>query len=337
MKTPFYIAYPATIAENYRLMRSALPVDRLYYATKANGEEPTLSVLIKEGAGFDLVCADEMEMLLSLGVQPENMICSLPVKTAEEIERMYALGCRYFVYDSESQYELLCRLSPEAKKIVRLNMRFASPNDLVYGLYPEEIRLMAQRGILPDGYTFYIFERDNWPEKLDAVFNELEKLISARGDEAPLVLNLGGHYVLPQEDTQGSLRKLRERVTRLKALRPDLTVIAEPGGCIVNSAYHMVTTVTETRRDGWVFIDAYANLIRHWNVYIQPLGETKKCAPQRFYFLDSLSSGSIICNPILDFSPQIGERLLIRDVGAYSICFANNFHWTAKPEIIILD
>ena len=77
---------------------------------------------------------------------------------------MYALGCRYFVYDSESQYELLCRLSPEAKKIVRLNMRFTSPHDLVYGLYPEEIQEMAQRGMLPDGYTFHLAERDHCPE-----------------------------------------------------------------------------------------------------------------------------------------------------------------------------
>ena len=347
MKTPYFIVYPAKIVENYRLMSSVLPVDRLYYATKPNGEAPTLSALIDEGANFELVCADEMEQLLSLGVKPEDMICSLPVKTAEEIRRMYALGCRYFVYDSERQYEMLCRLSPEAKKIVRINMRFTSPHDLVYGLYPEEIQEMAQRGMLPDGYTFHLAERDHWPEKLDAIFDELEKLISARGDTAPLILNLGGHYVLPQEDTQGALKKLRERVTRLKALRPDLTVIAEPGNCIVNSAYGMVTTVTETRRDDWVFTDATKNIIRNKfvdinnnlisdkEVHVEPLGEVRKCAPKRYYLLDSLCSGNIICAPVLDFEPQVGDRLIIREVGAYSICFANRFHWAGKPEITV--
>ena len=64
-KTPYFIAYPAKIVENYRLMSSVLPVDRLYYATKPNGEAPTLSALIAEGANFEIICADEMEQLLS--------------------------------------------------------------------------------------------------------------------------------------------------------------------------------------------------------------------------------------------------------------------------------
>ena len=334
-KTPYFVTYPQKIAANYRTMREAMPVDRLYYATKANGEAPTLSALMGAGAGFELVCADEMEYLLSLGVKVEDMICSLPVKTAREIERMYTLGCRYFVYDSERQYELLCTLAPEAKKIVRLNTRFTSPHDLVYGLYPEEIRSMAKRNMLPDGYTFYLINRDNWPEKIDAIFSELEKLISARGDSSPLILNLGGHYVLPQEDTQGALKKLCERVTRLKALRPGLTVIAEPGNCIVNSAYDMVTTVTETRRGDWVFVDANRNIILDRNARVEPLGDVIKCAPRRFYFLDSLCSGHFICDLVLDFEPQVGDMLIIREVGAYSICFANRFHWTGKPEITV--
>lgn len=124
---------------------------------------------------------------------------------------MYALGCRYFVYDSEGQYELLQKLSPEAKKIVRLQLRFVSPHDLVYGLYPEEIADMARRGKLPDGYTFYIFERDNWVEKLNGVFDALEELMAAREDGSPLLLNLGGHYVLPSAETAAVFDTLRQR------------------------------------------------------------------------------------------------------------------------------
>ena len=336
-KTPYFLAYPRKIAENYRLMCDALPVDRLYYATKANGEAITLSALISEGAGFELVCADEMEYLLSLGVRAEDIICSLPVKTEDEISRMTALGCRYFVYDSERQYDQLCTLAPKAKKIVRLNMRFCSPHDLVYGMYPEEIADMAQRGKLPDGYTFYIFERDHWTEKLDAVFDALEALIAARGDTAPLTLNLGGHYVLPCAETAEVFSRLRERAARLRAMRKDLTVIAEPGGCLVNSAYDLVTTVTETRRDGWVFTDTDANIIRDKNADIEPYDEIQKCAPQRLYFLDSLCSGNIVLDKIVDFAPQPGDRLIIRNVGAYSVCFANSFHWTGKPQIFAED
>ena len=334
IKTPYYIAHPKRIAENYRLMSKALPVDRLYYATKANGEALTLKALIAEGAGFEVVCADEMEYFLSLGVSAEDMICSRPIKTAEEISRMYALGCRYFVYDSESQYELLREYSPGAKKIVRLNMRFVSPHDLVFGLYPEEIADMAKRGILPDGYTFYIFERDNWPEKLDGVFDALEKLISARGDTAPLILNLGGHYVLPGEDTQGALEKLRERVAQLKAACPGLTVYAEPGGCIVKSAYDMVTSVTETRNADWVFIDTDANQIRG-SVCIEPYDEIEKCSARPLYFLDSLCSGNIVAVQDADYAPKKGDRLIIRSVGAYSICFSNSFHWVGKPQTVV--
>lgn len=334
IKTPFFLVHPQKIAANYRLMCDTLPVDRLYYATKANGEAITLSTLISEGAGFELVCADEMKYLLSLGVRKEDIICSLPVKTEEEISRMTALGCRYFVYDSERQYEQLCALAPEAKKIVRLNMRFCSPHDLVYGMFPEEIADMAQRGKLPDGYAFYVFERDHWAEKLDAVFDALEMLIAARGDSAPLILNLGAHYVLPSAETKKLFAGLRERVERLRAMRKDLTVIAEPGRCLVNSAYDLVTTVTETRRDGWVFTDANANIIRDKNACIEPYDEIQKCPPQRLYFLDSLCSGNIILDKTVDFFPQPGNRLIIRNVGAYSMCFANAFHWTGKPQII---
>lgn len=334
MKTPYFIVYPDRIAANYRLMASTLPVDRLYYATKANGEAPTLSALAEAGAGFEIVCADEMEELLALGVKPENIICSLPIKTAEEIARMYALGCRYFVYDSEGQYELLQKLSPEAKKIVRLQLRFVSPHDLVYGLYPEEIADMARRGKLPDGYTFYIFERDNWVEKLNGVFDALEELMAAREDGSPLLLNLGGHYVLPSAETAAVFDTLRQRVARLRALRPGLRVIAEPGGCIVNTAYDMVTTVTETRNGDWVFIDANKYTFRDTEAVIEPYGEIEKCPPKTLYFLDSLCSGNILARQTADYAPRIGDRLIVRGVGAYSICFATNFHRTGKPGIV---
>ena len=334
IKTPYYIAHPKRIAENYRLMRETLPVDRLYYATKANGEAPTLRALIAEGAGLEIVCADEMEHLLSLGVSAEDMICSRPVKTAEEIARMYALGCRCFVYDSESQYELLRRYSPEAKKLVRLNMRFVSPRDLVFGMYPEEIAAMARRGILPDGYTFYIFERDNWAKKLDAVFDALEALLSLHESSAKLLLDLGGHYVLPGEAEAGVYETLRERTEKLRRLHPALTVIAEPGGCIVNSAYDLVTTVTETRNGDWVFLDTDANQIRS-RPSIEPYDKIEKCAVRPLYFLDSLCSGNLIRIQDADYVPKTGDRLIIRSVGAYSICFSNRFHWVGKPQILV--
>ena len=334
LKTPYYIAHPKRIAENYQLMRKTLPADRLYYATKANGEAPTLKALIAEGAGIEIVCADEMEYMLSLGVSEEDMICSRPVKTAEEISRMYALGCRYFVYDSTSQYELLREYSPGAKKIVRLNMRFVSPHDLVFGLYPEEIADMAKCGILPDGYTFYLFEHDDWALKLDGVFDALEALMSMHEDEAPLLLNLGGHYVLPTEDNEAVYEKLRERTAGLRSLHPSLTVIAEPGGCIVNNAYDMVTSVTETRNTDWVFIDTDANQIRG-SARIEPYNEVEKCSARPLYFLDSLCSGNIVAVQDADYALKKGDRLIIRSVGAYSICFSNSFHWVGKPQIVV--
>ena len=142
MRTPYFIAYPNKILENYHIMQSILPVEEVFYSTKPNVENITFDALAKGNASFDIVKLSEMKRLVRLGVVPNKIICSLPIKNSYEIKKMYELGCRYFVYNCEQEYKKLIELAPSALKIARIKIDDKENEGIEYGLSKKELITM---------------------------------------------------------------------------------------------------------------------------------------------------------------------------------------------------
>lgn len=104
--TPAYVYSAETIRGNYRRLDAALaPLDRMIcYAMKANGNLSVLSLLAREGAGFDIVSGGELFKVLKAGGRADRCTFAGVGKTASEID--YALRQGIYSFNVESEEEL---------------------------------------------------------------------------------------------------------------------------------------------------------------------------------------------------------------------------------------
>ena len=97
---PFLILDTAIVRGKARRFRAAMPRVRPHYAVKANPDRRVLKVLAQEGCGFEIASTAELDLLLSLGVNPAEIFFSNPMKSRDSIAYAAAKGVEWYVIDS---------------------------------------------------------------------------------------------------------------------------------------------------------------------------------------------------------------------------------------------
>lgn len=337
MKTPYFTVSPSKIVENYRMLAEMLPVEGVYYATKPNSENITLRTLVDIGGAFEINSANEMKILLKMGARAENIICSRPIKTTLELREMYNYGCRYFVYDDISEYKNLFNYSPEALKIARINICDISSGDIDYGMETHTIKRMIEENMIPDGYTFYVLNTKERNDIFRKICSRVEELLKLHRPDQSILINLGGNHPLPSSFSRDYYKCLYEITQKLRNVHSNIHFIAEPGRSVVNNAFDLVTTILLIKKNINIYVDAHSQILKLPPMAIYPISEVEACNPFRVSFYESLCSNYKLFDAEINFRPSPGTRLLLKSCGSYSICFANHFHSTGKPKIVIKD
>ena len=70
--TPCLVLDLDRVEENYRRLRAAMPLARIYYAVKANPAEPILRRLVGLGSFFDAASFEEIEACLTADRAPSG-------------------------------------------------------------------------------------------------------------------------------------------------------------------------------------------------------------------------------------------------------------------------
>src|SRR5882757_2586103 len=117
---PFLILDTAIVRAKVRRFRAAMPRVRPHYAVKANPDRRVLKVLAQEGCGFEIASTAELDLLISLGVNPAEVFFSNPVKSRESIAYAAAKGVEWFVIDSVDEMRRVHETRPGAKQYLRI-------------------------------------------------------------------------------------------------------------------------------------------------------------------------------------------------------------------------
>lgn len=335
MNTPYVIFHKSLLEANYHTMCNCLAVDKLFYATKPNIEDITFKTLAECGANFEIVSSKEQSKLLAMGVKSENIICSLPIKTIEDLKIMYTNGCRYFVYDCIQELEHLENHCPEAKKILRISLNDIFYDEIGYGMDFDDIIALLNKGFVPDGYTFYAFCETEEMRKnvFEKTFERLLFFLSFHNNKKTLI-NIGGNFKNPKLDENEFFVYVNQLIGDIKKKYNNVIFYAEPGRAIVQDAFDIVTTVLIKKEDR-VYIDAHSQIIKMPPLDIAPFSdEIKTSENEQIYFHEYLCSNNLLFSKNINFSINEGMQLILKGCGAYSFCFANRFHSTDKPCII---
>lgn len=261
------------VAENYRRLKAALPLARVYYAVKANPGAPILERLTGLGSFFDAASLPEVQMCLAAGAAPARISYGNTIKKERDIAAAFAAGVRMFAFDSEAELHKLARSAPGARVYCRVfveNEGAEWPLSKKFGCEAEmakKLMLLAdQLGLDAFGISFHVGSQQTATAPYKAAIAKVGMLFSdlkAAGIKLRMV-NLGGGYPVHYKSDVPEIEEIGAAIMGAMAEHfgnalPEIVI--EPGRFLVADAGTVVSEVVLVSRKGegdpvrWVYLD----------------------------------------------------------------------------------
>jgi ornithine decarboxylase len=356
IETPFLLIDSDTVREKASLIGRSIKNSKIFYAVKANPDREILRFLNELNLGFEISSEGELEILSSLGVQPERIISSNPVKSLKFLSLASSYGINYFSYDSKEEIEKLSKLAPHCNVYIRLSVPNEGsewPLSKKFGVELDEAAALLyaakEKGLNPIGITFHVGSQCtniyNWHIALDKARALWSK---AEMDGLKLtLLNIGGGYPINYTKHVISIDAIEKDVNSLicDAFPEDVEIHIEPGRAVIGDAGVLVTTVTgkASRTDeDWLYID-----VGVFNGLMESVGgikysyivESYKHAKSKKRWTlagPSCDSFDVIVKNVALPEPNIGNLILILSTGAYTVSYASEFNGFSIPKTILI-
>jgi ornithine decarboxylase len=356
IETPFLLIDSETVKEKASLIGRSIKNSKVFYAVKANPDIEILKFLNELKLGFEISSEGELEILSSLGVEPERIISSNPVKSLKFLKIAVSYGINFFSYDSADEIDKLSKHAPNCKVYVRLSVPNEGsewPLSKKFGVELDEAAALLshakEKGLNPVGITFHVGSQCtnvyNWHialEKARALWNKAEK----NGIKLTL-LNIGGGYPINYTKHVISIETIEKNVNSLiyDKFPQDIEIHIEPGRAVVGDAGVLVTTVIgkACRADeDWLYID-----VGVFNGLMESVGGIKYSYIVESYTQSRSKKRWTIAGPSCDSfdvidknvalpEPSIGNLILILSSGAYTVSYASEFNGFSIPNTILI-
>ena len=366
--TPCYIYSGDAIVNNYRAYSRTLEnLDHeIRYSVKANSTLGILSLLAREGAGFDIVSGGELFRVVHSGGDPSKVVFSGVGKTLSEIE--YALKCGVEMFNCESEPEantlavaaqkldkrpcIGFRVNPdinaETHPYVATGMR-----EHKFGIPIKEAEQIYKRFAGNDHLNLagischigsQIFGSGPFLEALDAVTALAERLRQV--DISISSVDLGGGLAVAYQDaeTAPSIEKFLGQLAE-KLRGKNLHLILEPGRSIVGPAGVLLTKVLYRKRSAgkeFIIVDAAMNDLLRPSLYdsyheIVPLVRSRRPKIVADVVGPICETGDFLARrrEIEDSKP--GEVLAVCTAGAYGFALASNYNTRPRPPEVLVQ
>lgn len=357
-ETPFMVISLNKVQENYLYLKKQLPRVKVFYAMKANSTPEVLLQLANLGSNFDVASPGEMRALNALGISGSRMVYANPVKTLSGIKLAHDLGVDKFTFDDESEIHKLASYAPGAKVLVRV--RVENKDAVVnlnekFGAAPMQalqlLQLAKDNGLIPAGICFHVGSQSL---SADAYITALE-MCRELFDKAEIqgmhltALDIGGGLPVPNEkveavDVDSMTDILREK---LDELFPDTEIWSEPGRFMCGTAVNLVTSVIGTKmRNGqpWYVLDdgLYGSfnglMFDHWNFKMKmPTDKAQEKAVPSTFVGPSCDSIDVVARDLPAPKLEIGDRIMVPNIGAYSTSAATSFNGFPPADTIVYE
>ena len=271
--TPCLVLDLDRVAENYRRLKAAMPLARIYYAVKANPAAPVLDRLVGLGSCFDAASLEEVEACLEAGAAPASISYGNTVKKERAIRAAFERGVRMFAFDSEAELRKLARSAPGSRVYCRIlvgNDGAEWPLSRKFGCEVEMARelmvLAGELGLDPFGLSFHVGSQQVNTAAYEAAIAKVAVLFTDLREAGVKVrmVNLGGGYPVRYRQEVPEIDEIGAAIMGAMAEHfgnalPD--VVIEPGRFIVGDAGVVsaeVVLVSRKAKDDpvrWVYLD----------------------------------------------------------------------------------
>ncbi len=354
--TPCYVYDLATLRARVQALRAVNPVDRWFYAIKANAHPTLLKEIAAQNFGLECVSPGELERAAQVAPDATRLFTPNFAPRAEyaaaltsgvpvTLDNLHPLECWGKDF---SGHEIFLRLDLGAGRGHHDKVKTGGAQSK-FGLALDELdefRGLAERhGVRIAGLHAHlgsgILDAAHWRDVYVQLASIAEKIGSVR------VLNIGGGLGVPArgDEMPLDLAALGTALAEVKSAYPQFELWAEPGRYLVADAGVILAHVTQTKRKGevrYVGCDAGMNsLIRPalYEAYHEIVNLTRLEIPA----MELVQVVGPICESgdVLGSNRRLpqtreGDVLLIAQAGAYGAVMASHYNLREPACEVIL-
>jgi ornithine decarboxylase len=364
LETPFLIIDKRIIKRKYKEIKESVAGAKVFYAMKANSHPEVLKYLHGLGAGFEVASTNEMKELLKIGVSPKDIITSNTLKIPSFIKAAHEAGVAYYAYDCEMEIDKLSELAPGAKVSLRIvvdNTGSEWPLTNKFGADPSRaldlLKYAKNSRVTPVGITFHVgsqcLNAMNWGNALMTTA-EIFSLAGKVGIELK-VINLGGGIPVKHVKKTPKLAEIKYQIEKVFkdafSDRPDLELMIEPGRALIGDSANLVTSViakAERGNENWLYLDV--GVFNGLMETIEGFGYELVSEKEISGFADKMEMiPYTIAGPSCDSVDTmfkeyklpkeltLGDRIYIKNTGAYTLSYASNFNGLEMPTVHFIE
>lgn len=355
-ETPFMVLDLSEVDYQYKSLQAALPGVKLFYALKALSHPALIKRLKSLGCNFDLATIGEVELVESLGVKGEQCIHTHPIKKDKEIKRALEFGCNRFVIDNMEELKKFIPYADQVELIVRVSFR--SKQAVVdlsrkFGCALEELPLLVefaqQNSIEVVGLSFHVGSQSLSPMTQANAIRASIAAMKVMNSVKWKFLDIGGSFPVSYQEAVLPIADFCAPVMEaLSELPENIEIFAEPGRFIAApSMIEVVSIVGKARRGAktWYYLDdgVYGGFSgQMFDHATYPLAPLKPFDPTG-EFLSSVLAGptcdsiDVVAEDIELPDMEIGDILVGKKMGAYTIASATEFNFYPKPKVVVVE
>lgn len=367
--TPVYIYSHQTLVDHLRKLRRAFAAWRpmICFSVKANGNLAILKLLVREGAGLDIVSGGELYKALQAGCPASRIVFASVGKRPEEIRQALRAGIFCFNVESAPELEVIHEVARRLKTRARVALR-VNPDveahthhyittgiaESKFGIDPQTAMRLLRRyeqlsGVEIIGLHLHIGSQITQATPfVEAIRRAATVIEEGRRAGLPMSwLNLGGGLGIVYKDERPQTPQAFAAAIGPLLRRLRVRLILEPGRFIVGNAGILVTQVLYIKRarsKQLAVVDA------GMNDFIRPAlyGAYHEVMPVIVGSREGNGFGTYdVVGPICESADvfardrklglvESGHRLAIFGAGAYGSTMASNYNGRLKPAEVLV-
>ena len=359
-KTPFYCYSLAQLKNNYHTINNAFRSVRpiICFSVKSNSNLALLKELKKMGSGADVVSIGELLKATKAGINGKKIVFSGIGKTDEEIKMAIKKRVLLINVESESEVNLINRISKSASKKTSVGIRL-NPNitgkthqkistggkNEKFGLvYNDFINLCKKikkmKNLKLEGISVHIGSQITNVKPFKRVLSVINKIINKTKINFKFI-DLGGGIGITYSKNEKKFN-LKQYANLVKKFikNKNSKIIFEPGRFIAGTSGILITKILYIKKSNnknFIILDAGMNNLMRPALYnaehkIVPLKKSKKTFKGNLVFVGPVCESSDKFLSQKNFSKiKEGDYVGLTNVGAYGMSLASNYN--ARPII----
>ena len=369
--TPLYVYSRKTIVGHYLKLKDAFRFVNplICYSMKANSNLSICRVLVKEGAGLDIVSGGELYRALKAGVSSRKIVYASVGKREEEIETAIKKNILLFNVESMPELSMINRMAAKLGRMQRVAIRInpgvrAGTHRYITTGHGENkfgVDIKTARHIFLNRSRFKNLDIEGLHIHIGSQIVKAGPFISAIRKIKSLIeefesrnieikwLNIGGGLgIIYSGERPQTAEEYARRILPLLS-KVNSKIILEPGRFIVGNSGILVSRILYIKKGpnrNFAIIDAGMNYLIRPSLYeayheVLPVKSAAYISSGNIQKYDIVGpiceSGDFLATDRKFVNLKQGDLLAVMGAGAYGFSMSSNYNSRPRPAEVLVD